>query len=90
LEAEIRLSYENEREAEAVAKAVSPDNVEVPPGLTVKTVRERTEVLTKVKCQTRLQTFIATLDDLVSCVSVAEKSFTIAKKFKTHRNILES
>jgi hypothetical protein len=90
LEAEIRLIYGNEREAEAVTKAVSPDNVEVPPGLTVKTVRERTEVLTKVKCQTRLQTFIATLDDLLSCVSVAEKSFTIAKKFKTRRNILES
>ena len=78
MEAEIRLCYGNEREAEAVAKAVSPDNVEVPPGLTVKTVRERTEVFTRVECQTRLQTLIATLDDLLSCVSVAEKSFTVA------------
>jgi hypothetical protein len=72
-----------------VAKAVSPDNVEVPPGLTVKTVRKRSEVLTTVKCKKRLQTFIATLDDLLSCVSVAEKSFTVAKKFKTHGNIIE-
>ncbi|HDQ05779.1 MAG TPA: KEOPS complex subunit, partial [Candidatus Bathyarchaeota archaeon] len=30
MEAEIRLSYGSEREAEAVARAVSPDNVEVP------------------------------------------------------------
>ena len=89
MEAEIRLSYQNEREAEAVAKAVSPDNVEVPPGLTIKTVRERTEVFTKVECQTRLQTLIATLDDLLSCVSVAEKTFEVAKKFKAPKKALK-
>ena len=79
MEAEIRLSYGNEREAEAVAKAVSPDNVEVPPGLTVKTVRRGTEVHTRVECHTRLQTLIATLDDLLSCVSVAEKPSRLRK-----------
>ena len=80
MEAEIRLSYENEREAEAVAKAVSPDNVEVPSGLYIETVRNGSDVLTKVECQTRLQTLIATLDDLLACVSVAEKTFNVAKK----------
>jgi len=80
LEAEIRLSYQNEREAEAVAKAVSPDNVEVPSGLYVKTVRNGSEVHTTVECQTRLATLIATVDDLLACVSVAEKSFTVAKQ----------
>ena len=80
MEAEIRLSYKNEREAEAVAKAVSPDNVEVPPGLYIKTVRKDSEVHTKVECQTKLATLIATLDDLLACVSVAEKTFTVAKK----------
>jgi hypothetical protein len=85
LEAEIRLCYGNEREAEAVAKAVSPDNVEVPSSLTVETVRERNEVLTRVDCQTKLPTLIATLDDLLSCVSVAEKSFKVAKNSKRPR-----
>ena len=80
MEAEIRLSYENEREAEAVAKAVSPDNMEVPPGLYVKTVRNGSAVHTTVECQTRLATLIATVDDLLACVSVAEKTFTVAKK----------
>jgi hypothetical protein len=80
LEAEIRLIYQNEREAEAVAKAVSPDNLEVPPGLQIETVRNGSDVLTTVECQTRLQTLIATLDDLLACVSVAEKTFNIAKK----------
>ncbi len=90
MEAKIKLSYRNEREAEAVAKAVSPDNVEVPPGLSVKTVSSGSQVFTTVKCQTNLQTFIATIDDLLSCVSVSEKAFSVAKRFKTHRNNLES
>ena len=80
MEAEIRLSYQNEREAEAVANAVSPDNVEVPSGLYIETVRNGSEVYTKVECQTRLQTLIATIDDLLACVSVAEKTFKVAKK----------
>lgn len=86
MEAEITLSYKNEREAEAVAKAVSPDNVKVPPGLFVKTTRRGPKVLTTIECETKLETFIATIDDLLSCVSVAEKAFSVAKKFKMHRN----
>lgn len=80
METEIRLSYKNEREAEAVAKAVSPDNIEIPLGLYIKTVRNGSDVYTKVECQTRLQTLIATIDDLLACVSVAEKTFKVAKK----------
>jgi len=88
LEAKITLSYKNEREAEAVAKAVSPDNVEVPHGLFVKTVRRGSKVFTTVECQTKLETFIATIDDLLSCVSVAEKTFSVAKEFKMRRSNL--
>ncbi len=80
MEAELRLFYKNEREAETVAKAVSPDNVQVPQGLFIETVQKGFEVITKVDCQNRLQTLIATLDDLLACVSVAEKTFKVAKK----------
>ena len=80
MEAEITLSYEDEREAEAVAKAVSPDNVGVPSGLFIKTTRRGEKVLTLVRCEMRLQTFIATIDDFLCCVSVAEKAFSAVKK----------
>ena len=80
MEAEICLTYKNEREAEAVAKAVAPDNIQVPQGLIIETVRNGSDVLTTIECQTRLQTLIATIDDLLACVSVAEKTFNIAKK----------
>jgi hypothetical protein len=79
LRAEITLTYGTVREAEAVANAVSPDNVKVPPGLFVKTTRRKNKVFTQVECETRLQTFIATIDDLLACVSIAEKAFTAIK-----------
>jgi len=79
LKAEITLTYEAVIEAEAVASAVSPDNVKVPPGLFVKTTRRRNKVLTEIECETRLQTFIATIDDLLACVSVAEKAFSAVR-----------
>jgi len=87
MEAEIVLSYKNEREAEAVAKAVSPDNFKVPRGLFIKTTHEGVEVFTIVRCDLRLQTFIATIDDLLSCVSVAEKSFTAIKSLELNKGV---
>ncbi len=79
LEAELSFVYETEREAEAVVKAVSPDNVEVPSGLNVETVRKDRRLLASVRCERSLETFIATLDDLLACISVAEKTFESVK-----------
>ena len=80
MEAEFTLSYEDEREAEAVVMAVSPDNVGVPSGLFIETMRRGREVLTLVRCEMRLETLLATIDDFLRCVSVAEKSFSAVKK----------
>ena len=79
LEAKIVLSYKTLREAEAVANAVSPDNVKVPEGLSVKTMRQGKIVLTNIECKSRLQTFVATIDDLLSAVSVAERTLSAVK-----------
>lgn len=80
MDAEIRLAYKNAKEAEAVAEAVAPDNRNVPVGLTVRTLREGNSVVTNVTCKTKLQTFIATIDDLLESVSVAEDAFAAARK----------
>jgi tRNA threonylcarbamoyladenosine modification (KEOPS) complex Pcc1 subunit len=82
LEAEIILDYEEAEIAEAVAKAVSPDNFKTPRGLSIKTTWRKEEVLTKIKCERKLSTFIATIDDLLFCISTAEKTLRIAKKLK--------
>lgn len=80
MEAKIILVYDDQREAEAVVRAVSPDNVKVPPYLSIETTRSDIEVVTRVRCVgNRLGTFISTIDDFLSCASVAEKVFSTVK-----------
>lgn len=80
MEAEIILEYENEEVASAIANAVSPDNFRTPKGLTVSTTYKGLNVVTKVECDGKLETLISTLDDLLFCVSVAERSLSVVRK----------
>jgi hypothetical protein len=65
LQAKIQLSYRDEKTAEAIAKAVSPDNFKTPDGLKINTVKEKNKVITEVECDGKLATFTATIDDLL-------------------------
>jgi hypothetical protein len=77
LDATITLEYDNPKTADAIANAVSPDNFKTSTGLTIKTERKNNYVLTEVKTKGKLATFIATIDDLLFCVSTAEKTLRI-------------
>jgi hypothetical protein len=74
LQAKIQLEYKDEKTADAIAKAVSPDNFKTPVGLQVKTVRENNRVITVIECNGKLATFTATIDDLLFSASTAEKT----------------
>ena len=74
MEATITLEYDDEEIAEAVANAVSPDNYKTPTDLTVTTTREHNVVTTEIRAEGKIVTFIATIDDLLFSVSVAEKT----------------
>jgi hypothetical protein len=82
LEAEITLEYIDSKTAETIANAVSPDNFKAPQGLFVRTTRTRNEVLTKIRCETKFSTFVATIDDLLFCVSTAEKTLRTTKRLR--------
>jgi len=82
LEAEIILEYDDVKIAEAVAQAVSPDNFKTPKDLFIKTIRMANKVSTHIRSQGKFPTFIATIDDLLFCVSTAEKTLQITKKLK--------
>jgi hypothetical protein len=79
LEATITLEYGDEKTAETIANAVSPDNFKTPTGLSIKTVRKGSHVLTDVKTEGKLATFIATIDDLLFSASTAEKTLRAIK-----------
>ena len=77
LEALITLEYGDEKTAEAIANAVSPDNFKTPIGLSVKTVRKGNCVVTEIVTEGKMATFIATIDDLLSSASTAEKALRV-------------
>ncbi len=82
MEAEVTLEYDDVKVAEAIAKAVSPDNFKTPKGLSITTARKMKKVITHVDCSGKLSTFIATIDDLLFCVSTAEKAVQTAKRLE--------
>ncbi len=74
MEAKITLQYDDSKVAKAIAEAVSPDNFKTPKGLSIRTVRKANRVITKINHNGKFLTFIATIDDLLFCVSTAEKA----------------
>lgn len=66
--------YETEATAEIIISAISPDNFPVPPGLSIKSSRQKTEAKTRVFCTKGFGMLLATLDDLLSNVQLAEKT----------------
>ncbi len=82
LQATITLEYVDTKTADAVAKAVSPDNFKTPMGLSVNTVRENCKVVTEIVCEGKLATFTATIDDLLFSASTAEKTLGVLKQTK--------
>jgi hypothetical protein len=80
LEATVTLEYADAKTAAAIANAVSPDNFKTPAGLFIKTFRNGSNVVTEIKAEEKLATFIATIDDLLSSASTAEKTIHITKE----------
>ena len=71
--AEILLNYDSNKYADSVAKSVSPDNYEIPLGLEIETIQENMSVVTKITSKKSLETLLSTIDDLLSCIQIAER-----------------
>lgn len=79
LQATIILEYADVKTAKAVAKAVSPDNLETPIELKINTVNDNCKVITDISYKGKIVTFISTIDDLLSSVIIAEKTLQAIK-----------
>jgi len=72
MKAKIAYAYENDSASRAIAAALSPDNIQVPKGIRVVTLARGKQVITEVEMDGRIETLLATLEDLLSCTSTAE------------------
>ncbi|WP_455278004.1 KEOPS complex subunit Pcc1 [[Eubacterium] cellulosolvens] len=78
----IKIQHESRKFAESIAKSVTPDNLEAPPNVFVKTQARGKITTSVVKCE-RLETFITTVDDLLLCIDAAQKTL---EEVKTDRS----
>jgi len=72
MRANIRCVYDQESFALAVASALCPDNFQAPRDIRIRTARHGKQVVTNITMDGKIETFLATLDDLLSCTSTAE------------------
>lgn len=72
LRAKIVCAYGDNSTSRAIATALRPDNLQVPNGIQVATVARGKRVITRVEMDGRIETLLATLEDLLSCTSTAE------------------
>jgi len=72
MRANVKCVYDRESFALAVASALRPDNFQAPSGIQIRTARRGKQVITSIAMDGKIETFLATLDDLLSCTSMAE------------------
>jgi len=77
LKIEIKINYNNEKIANSIAKALTPDDKFAPSYLKVRTWNEDGELNSKIECKDRFDTFISTIDDLLASIQAAEKNIEI-------------
>ena len=72
MRAKVVCGYKKREAAEAIAAALQPDNLQAPKGVRVRTRVDNGRVTTLVELDGRIETLLATLDDLLACTSTAE------------------
>ena len=73
MKAVITLEAENNERAKSILRATIPDNLLAPNHLEIKSIAHRKKIIFKIKSE-KLDTLVATIDDLLSCVQAVEKS----------------
>jgi hypothetical protein len=79
-EAYVVIICDEDREAECIASAVSPDNVVPGDDLIVNTWNKDREVRCMVSCRRGLRSLISTLDDILLSVRIAENTLQSIQK----------
>jgi hypothetical protein len=71
--AELRVAFCDDRESEGALRSLLPDNEPLPAGLSIGMVREGNVLVTEVTCERGVDSLLATLDDLLASLNLAER-----------------
>lgn len=75
----IELNFSNQSEKEAIMKALMPDNINFPKGLSMEmSSKDNTAICIKFSSCTQIETLINTVDEVLQDISLAKKVITDA------------
>jgi uncharacterized protein YpiB (UPF0302 family) len=70
----IELKFAEQSETEAILKALMPDNINFPKGLSMDmSLKDNTSIVIKFSSCTEIRTLINTVDEVLQDISLAEK-----------------
>lgn len=72
----ININYSDPETAQAILRAVAPDNIQVSKDIILESKVVGTMLQIDVDCLKSLGSLVATLDDLLSCIQAAEKAIS--------------
>ena len=76
VEAKATIRYSNMEIANAILEAIGPDNCQIPEGIEIEVTRIGSVLNLEILCTKGVGSFIITLDDLLACISAAEKAIS--------------
>jgi hypothetical protein len=71
-ETKVTIRYSNPAAAEAIMRAITPDNLGAPDGTNIEARVDGSTLIIFVVSSGSLGSLVSTLDDLISCVQAAE------------------
>ncbi len=71
----IRVDFEDSEKAHVVYSSIKPDNKPLPQGLHLEAIVEGATVVVNVECSRGLESFLATIDDLLRMMALSEKVY---------------
>jgi hypothetical protein len=74
----IEIKFSRNSEMDAIMKALIPDNVNFPKGLSMEMFSNNNTLFLKFLCNTKIETLINTIDEVLDFISLSKKVITDA------------
>lgn len=78
-EAELKLTFKDEEEAEIIARSLEPDNQPLPRGLTLKMIHRGNMIIFRIRCERSVRSLLTTMDDILCMTNLALKTIKSLK-----------
>jgi hypothetical protein len=73
----IEIKFQKKSEMNAIMKALIPDNVNFPKGLSMQLFSKGNTLFFEFFCNVKIETLINTIDEVLSHISVVKKVITV-------------